>query len=132
MRFFLKQKNTRIGSTEAGSKSGWLNYVSSRLQQRHQTAFGVQGHQIVTAAHMRVANEDLRHRTPARDFHHVGACLGVGVDADFFNLGHAFGVEQLLGSNAIRANGGGVHLDGGHGDFSELIQANKWRWLIKL
>jgi hypothetical protein len=33
MGFFLKQKNARIGYTEAGSKSGRLNYVSSRLQQ---------------------------------------------------------------------------------------------------
>jgi hypothetical protein len=41
----------------------------------------------------------------------------------FFNLSHAFGFEYLLGANAIRANSGGVHLDGGHGEFSEVIQA---------
>jgi hypothetical protein len=98
--------------TEAGSKSGWLDYVSSRLQQRLQAAFGVQGDQIIATAHMRVANEDLRHSAAARDFHHVCALLGVGVDADFFNLRHALALQQLLGANAIRADGGGVHLDG--------------------
>jgi hypothetical protein len=72
---------------------------------------------------MCVANEDLRHGAAARGFHHVGAGHWVGVDANFFHLRHAFGFEYLLGANAIRANSGGVHLDGGHGEFSEVIQA---------
>jgi hypothetical protein len=72
---------------------------------------------------MRVANEDLWHGAATCDFHHVGARLRVNVDTDFFNIRHAFSVEQLLGSNAKWANGSGVHLDNGHGRFSEVIQA---------
>jgi hypothetical protein len=113
--FFLVQKKARIGHTEAGSKSGWLNYVSSGLQQRHQAAFAVKRHQVVTATHMGLANKNLRHCAATRDLHHVSARLWVCVDANFFYVCHSFGRQQLLGPNAIRADGRGVHLDDLHG-----------------
>jgi hypothetical protein len=97
----------------------------SGLQQRQQTALAVEGHQIVTTAYMGVTDENLGHRAAACDFHHVGTRLGVSVDAHFFNVCHAFGGQQLFGTDAIRANGGGVHLDGLHAGLSEVIRL--WR-----
>ena len=95
---------------------------ASGLQQRQQTALAVESHQIVTAAYMGVTNENLRHRAAARDLHHVGPRLGVGVDAHFFNVDHTFGRQQLFGTDAVGANGGGVHLDGLHAGLSEMIR----------
>jgi hypothetical protein len=79
---------------------------------------------------MGITDEDLWHRATTGDGHHVGTCVRVGVDANFFNVGHAFGVEQLLGTNAIGANGGGVHLDGGHDKFSEVMGATIKLWQL--
>ena len=87
---------------------------SSRHQQRHQAALAVKSHQIVATAHMGAAHKNLRHRAPASDFHHGGALLWVGVDSDFFNLLNALGLEQAFSLHAIRADGGGVHLDSLH------------------
>jgi hypothetical protein len=89
--------------------------LSGPLQQSLQAAFGIQRHQIVTATHMSRSNEDLGHRTAACGLHHVVTLHRIGVDADFLNLLNAFGLEDLLGACAVRANGGGVHLDGLHG-----------------
>jgi hypothetical protein len=36
-------------------------------------------------------------------------------------MGNALRLQNLLGSHAKRANGGGVHLDGGHGDLSVFV-----------
>jgi hypothetical protein len=36
-------------------------------------------------------------------------------------MGNALGLQNLLGSHAKRANGGGVHLDGWHGDLSAVV-----------
>ena len=93
----------------------------SGLQQRQQTALAVERHQIIAAANMRIPNKNLGDRAAARDFHHVGAGLHVNVDAHLFNMRHAFGCQQLFGSDAIRTNGGGVHLDGLHAGLSGEI-----------
>jgi len=63
---------------------------------------------------MGVADEDLWHGAAAGDLHHVFAQLGRGVHADFLDLLHPFGLEDLLGAHAVRTDGGGVHLDGLH------------------
>ena len=83
---------------------GW----GSGLQQRHQAAFGVQGHQVVTAAHMGVAHVNLRHGATPSGLHHVVALGGVQVDADFFNLLNTLGFEQLLGADAVGTETPGV------------------------
>jgi hypothetical protein len=44
----------------------------------------------------------------------VVALERVGVDAYFLDLLNALGFEDIFGARAIRANGGGVHLDGLH------------------
>jgi len=80
------------------------------LQQRYQAAFGVKRHQVIAAPNMGLANEDLRHGSATCDGHHVLTRFWLRVDPDFLNLGHAFGLQNLLGANAIRANGRGVHL----------------------
>src|SRR6478609_4062674 len=87
---------------------------SGALQQRRQAAAAVERDQVVAAADMGVADEDLRHRAPAREVHHGGARLRVAVDADLLDLIDTLGLEDLLRANAVRANGGGVHLDGLH------------------
>jgi hypothetical protein len=62
-------------------------------------------------------NEDLGHCAPTGDVHHQLALLGISVNANFFDLLNAAGLENLLGPHAIGANSGGVHLDGLHGNF---------------
>ena len=84
------------------------------LQHGHQAARAVQSHQIVTATHMCVSNENLRHGAPARDCHHVLHGSLVLVDTNFFDFLNTFGFQDAFGPNAVRANGGGVHLDGLH------------------
>ena len=74
----------------------------------------VKGDQIVTSAHVGVADEDLWHGASSRQVHHAHALVRVGVDTDFFNVRHAFGMKDLFGPNSIRANSGGIHLDGLH------------------
>ena len=89
------------------------------VEQRLKTTTLIERDQVVAAAHMGCANEDLRHGTAASDLHHLRTLHRVGVNADFFNVLHAFGFEHLLGANAVRADGGGVHLYGLHGHFLE-------------
>jgi hypothetical protein len=64
---------------------------------------------------MRFTNENLGHGTPARQVHHAIALFGRKVYAHLLNVLDAARFEELFGTIAIRANGGGVHLDGGHG-----------------
>src|SRR5690606_3154802 len=67
------------------------------------------------AAHMVIANEDLRNRAAAGDAHHLLAQRRIEVDAQFLELGHAAAVEQLLGADAVGAHRAGVHAHGrGH------------------
>src|SRR5690606_26628839 len=88
----------------------------SALQQRHQPAAPVERREVVVATHVRLADEDLRHRAPASALHHVLARGRVGVDADLLDLLHAARLEQLLGTGAVGTHGGRVHLHGLHGD----------------
>jgi hypothetical protein len=103
----------------AGEVENDGNYVS--LQQRHEATLAVQGHQIVTAADVLVANEDLRHGTTTGERHHAVALFRLLVDADFFNVLHAPRLQELFGPNAIRANCGGEHLDWVHGAETGLV-----------
>ena len=79
----------------------------------------VQRDEVVAAAHMRGANEDLRNGATARDLHHVVALGGIQVDTDLVDLLHAPLLEQRLGAHAIGADLGGVHANGIHGDVTE-------------
>jgi hypothetical protein len=108
---------------EAGwAQRPWISPVqgdsrmSGRLQQGLETPFGIQRHQVITAAHMGGPNENLGHCAATCGLHHVIALHRIGVDANFFDLLNTFGLEDLLGTRAIRANGCGVHLDGLHGE----------------
>ena len=92
-----------------------FDYRAVAREQGDQAAPAVERDQVVAAADMGLADEDLRHRAPAREVHHGGARLRVAVDADLLDLLDALGLEDLLGANAVRANGGGVHLDVLHG-----------------
>jgi hypothetical protein len=85
--------------------------ISGQLKQGQQATLSVKCDQIVAATHMGAANENLRHSTPTGDLHHGVARVGIFIDTNFFNLLNAASFEKLFGANAIRANGGGVHLD---------------------
>src|SRR5690606_14744472 len=88
---------------------------SLRAKQRHQAIDAVQRRQVVVAAHMGVANIDLRNGAPARAFHHDGALGGVQVYAYFLDMSDAALLEQHFGADAIGADGGAVHRYGCHG-----------------
>lgn len=90
-------------------------FMSACLQQRHEAATAVQSHQIIAAAHMGLANEDLRHGTPAGQGHHAVTLIRGEVDSHLLDMLDAASFEDLLGPVAIGANSGGVHLDGWHG-----------------
>jgi hypothetical protein len=91
--------------------------TSSRVQKRHQTTLTIQRYQIIATTHMGLANENLRHCTPATDFHHFGALGRVRINPDFLKVINAPVFEQLLGANAIGAGGGGVNFDSLHSLF---------------
>jgi hypothetical protein len=91
------------------------------LEQGFEASATIQRNQIVAPSHVGLADEDLWHRATSGDGHHVFTLLGIGVDADLFDVGHAFGFEDLLGTDAVRANGGGVHLDGGHEGLQKAV-----------
>ena len=84
---------------------------SGSLQEGGQGALAVERHQVVATTDMGVADEDLRNGTPARAFHHGAARDRIGVDTDFLNILDPLGLEDLFGTNAIRANGRRVHGD---------------------
>lgn len=88
---------------------------SSRIEQWQQTTLAVQRHQVVAPTDMGRPDEDLRHGASTRYFHHFHPFLRLAVNPDFFNTFHAFGQKQTFGLYAIRANCGGIHLDGLHG-----------------
>lgn len=90
-------------------------FMSACLQQRHEAATAVQSHQIIAAAHMGLANKDLRHGTPTGQGHHAVTLIRGEVDSHLLDMLDAASFEDLLGPVAIGTNSGGVHLDGWHG-----------------
>jgi len=67
--------------------------------------------QIITAAHMRVANENLRHGPSAVGaLHHFGFAFGLGPDVHL-DKGNTFVGQQTLGCVAKPAQRGSVNLD---------------------
>src|SRR5688572_19017526 len=62
---------------------------------------------------MAAADPDLRHGAPAALLRHLGAALGLEVDADLVDL-HALGEEQPLRRLAERARRGRIHQHARH------------------
>src|SRR5574340_465547 len=88
---------------------------SGAIQQRHQFAGGVERRGVVETANVGVADEYLRHGAAAAGAgDHLVLLRGVEIDADLFDLGDAAALEQALGGDAVRANGGAVHHNFGH------------------
>ena len=106
--------------------------MSGCLQQRQQAALAVQGHQIITTAHVFVTDEDLRHGAPSGEGHHAVPLLRQLVNANLFDVFDTPRFQELFGPNAIRTNCGGEHLDWGHGVTAfgvmevRLFQAASW------
>ena len=73
--------------------------------------------QVVAAAHMGAADEDLRDRAAAaRSLHHLGAALRGGGDVDL-GEGDALAVKQALGGTwTVTVNGNMARIDGTDGD----------------
>jgi hypothetical protein len=81
-------QSRRVFTTETALDGRGLAF-----EQRHEAAARVQRHEVVVAAHVRVADENLRHGAPPGDLHHALARCGVGVHADFLDLLHALGLQ---------------------------------------
>src|ERR1700678_172179 len=87
---------------------------SGVCQQRIEFAGLLEGIEIVASADIRLAHEYLRHGLAAlRLRFHLGARVAVGEHVDFLDLG-AFFLQELLGPNAIGADGRGVHSNALH------------------
>ena len=105
--------------------------MSGCLQQGQQAASTIERDQIITATHMLIANENLRHSAPACERHHAASLFGELVDADLFNVLDAPRFQELFSPNAIRANCGGEHLDGWHGiGRYSLFNSSFFKWKI--
>lgn len=68
---------------------------------------------LVEAAHVQLADENLRHGAPAGDAHHVLALFWLKVHTDFIG-GDALARQQALGHVAVRAHAGAIQSDGFH------------------
>jgi hypothetical protein len=79
-------------------------------EQQLEFAGTVQRDHVVVAAHMGFADEDLRHAGAVGLGYHLLALLEIQVDA---HLGPdlSLALQKVLGSHAVRANGGGVEGD---------------------
>jgi len=99
--------------TRAG-KSSALSCLSAG-EQRHQTARRIQRGGVVEAADVGVANKYLRHGAATAAGDHFVLFRRIEIDTDFFDVGDAAALEQTLGRDAIRANGGALHYNFDHG-----------------
>src|SRR5688500_17113982 len=79
-------------------------------EQRDQRTAPIERDQVVAAADMGLADEDLRHRVAAGQANHVGALRRVDVEADFLHRLDAALLQKRLGALAIRAPVGAVDL----------------------
>ena len=93
--------------TQGTGQALWLG-----TQQRQQAALAIKCYQVITAAHMGVSNENLRHSAAICQRHHLFAFARYLVYANFDEFSHAAFGKQLLGSNAVRACACGVNFDG--------------------
>jgi hypothetical protein len=89
--------------------------VSGCVEQGQQRPPAIKRYQVIASADMGLTNKNLRHGSPAGDFHHHGALGWLNVHPDFIELSDAALLEKLLGMYAIRAAAGGVNLDCLHG-----------------
>src|SRR5690606_32361731 len=80
-------------------------------KQRHEPALAVERGQVVEAADVALADEDLRHGAPAGLLDHLVTAHGIEVDPDLLDLLDAALLQKHLGALAIRAHRGGVHDD---------------------
>src|SRR3569623_484781 len=83
-------------------------------KQGIELARGIERVQVVGAADMHCADEDLRNRIAAvRPVHHLAAQGAVGADVDLMEV-DALAFQQGLGGVAIGAVPGGVDFESGH------------------
>src|SRR5690554_3717070 len=82
-------------------------------QQSVQLACPLKGEQVVTAPYVLLTDPDLRYRSAARLLRHGGTHIRLAIHADFL-VNRALAVQQLLGTNAVRAPVAAIYDDGVH------------------
>src|SRR5512135_2915832 len=93
----------------------WIGPLhSGTLKQRVEAAGALQSGQVIEATDVDVPDIDLRNRTAPGPVHHFDAAVGLEIDPDLFDVGHASPVEQLFGPVAKGTDGGAIHADLGH------------------
>src|SRR5438046_1252034 len=70
----------------AGTANRGLSLRAAAQQQRHQLAALIERDELVAAADVRVADEDLRHGAPPGDRHHLRSLRRIEIDADVLDL----------------------------------------------
>src|SRR5215469_6843393 len=102
------------GVSAMGS-SGWVIFrMSAADQQLVEFAGVVQLSEILEAAHVPAADEDLRHGAPPALLHHLSALFRVHVHPHL-GIGDVLRLQQRLGTYAEGADPGGIDGDGrGH------------------
>jgi hypothetical protein len=79
----------RGSAEQSGSARLLSKLLSERItrEQGQQLARSIKSKQIVEAADVRLTDVDLRHGTPGGPGDHLGAALGIEIDADFLDRG---------------------------------------------
>src|SRR6056297_2015165 len=85
--------------------------AGSAGEQAIELAFLLERVQVVEAADVVVADEDLRHGLAAGPFDHLGALVRFGVQRDF-GPADVLALEQIARGDAERAGSAAVHDDG--------------------
>src|SRR6185436_3520360 len=100
---------------KAGTGGGAGGRGLSRAgQQGLEAAATVERDQLVAAADVGVADEDLRHRPALRQLDHGLALAGLLVDPDLVDRLDAALLQERLRAQTVRAGRRAVHLDGLH------------------
>src|SRR5450755_3396904 len=124
--------NTGLWLSSAMAVSGWkrtrhhgraarmLERLSGSVaaEQGHQSAAPVEFDQLVAAADVGLANEDLRNGVATGPLDHLGALRRIDVEANLVERLDAALFEERLRALAVRAPIGAVHPDRLHGLFA--------------
>src|SRR5664280_23087 len=117
MRSSRENEDASPGGDATGSPAAWPGRRLCRAgEQRLEAAGAIERDQLVAAADMRVADEDLRHGVAMRQLDHRLAFGRPLVDADLVDRLDAALRQQRLRAQAVGAASGAEHLHGLHRD----------------
>src|SRR5439155_5117769 len=78
-------------------------------EERREPARTIEGHEVLVAADMALADINLRHGPPTRPLHHLHATRRIEIDANLGDFADAFGAQIALRPNAIRTDRRRIH-----------------------